>query len=150
MLLALFSHPPLFFALLLGSWRQKGKDKANAVKEGAEKFASKNLNFVITSWLKISYKGLMRLKKVFACYMDLTTDSILMYSIWYTVGDGTFESFSYQVAVILLVSIIIPIYSSAIFIAILVLVGNGVTIISLMLFIRFFFRKLAILEHNLF
>ena len=63
------------------------------MKEGAEKFASKNLNFVITSWLKISYKGLMRLKKVFACYMDLTTDSILLYSIWYTVGDGKFEEY---------------------------------------------------------
>ena len=60
----------------------------------------------------------MRLKKVFACYMDLTTDSILLYSIWYTVGDGKFENFSYQVAVILLVSIIIPLYSSAISIAI--------------------------------
>ena len=60
----------------------------------------------------------MRLKKVFACYMDLTTDCILLYSIWYTVGDGKFENFSYQVAVILLVSIIIPLYSSAISIAI--------------------------------
>jgi hypothetical protein len=60
----------------------------------------------------------MRLKKVFACYMDLTTDSILLYSIWYTVGDFGFEEFSYQVAVILLVSIIIPLYSSAISIAI--------------------------------
>ena len=60
----------------------------------------------------------MRLKKVFACYMDLTTDSILLYSIWYTVGDGKFEEFSYQVAVILLASIVIPLYSSAISIAI--------------------------------
>jgi hypothetical protein len=60
----------------------------------------------------------MRLKKVFACYMDLTTDSILLYSIWYTVGDGKFEEFSYQVAVILLVSIIVPLYSSAFSIAI--------------------------------
>ena len=60
----------------------------------------------------------MRLKKVFACYMDLTTDSILLYSIWKTVGDGKFEEFSYQVAVILLVSIIIPLYASAISIAI--------------------------------
>ena len=71
------------------------------------------LNCVITSWLIITYDGLMTLSKVTANYLDLTNDCILLGAVVATLDGILFDQFPYQVAFILLLSIIIPLLLSA-------------------------------------
>ena len=57
---------------------------------------------------------------VFISYLDVTTDLILLGTVWAVLAAGTSyldNQFAYQVAIILLVSIVIPLLTSAIMIA---------------------------------
>ena len=79
----------------------------------------KNLNFVIKSWLVITYKGLNRWRIVSATYLDLNTDLILVGAVMTSLaGTSYFDNiFAYQVAIILLLSIIVPLFTSALIMA---------------------------------
>ena len=92
------------------------KDKVNDHRKKVAKVLSKKL-----PWIKICYKRFNRLMKVISTYIDLTTDFILFSTIMNVlVGSFTvaeFETFPFQVALILFVSIVVPISISAIMIA---------------------------------
>ena len=76
------------------------------------------MHFVIKGGLKITWKGLTILRKVATSYLDLITDGILLYTILEVAPLAKSQStFSDQVAVILLVSIIVPLVTSGITIA---------------------------------
>ena len=68
----------LVFIFCLGTWFQLKKDKFKLIKERLTNFLSDIFGCLITSWLKLTYKGMMRLKKVTWTYLDLTTDFILV------------------------------------------------------------------------
>ena len=95
------------------------KDNLNSLIENTEDYLSKNLNFVIKSWLVITYKGLNRWRKVLATYLDLNTDLILVGAVMTSLaGTSYFDNiFAYQVAIILLLSIIVPLFTSALIMA---------------------------------
>ena len=103
----------------LGTWFQKSKEELKAFKERKEQAMAEKMHFVIKGGLKITWKGLTILRKVATSYLDLITDGILLYTI---ISLGSFftqsqSTFSDQVAVILLVSIIVPLVTSGITIA---------------------------------
>ena len=95
------------------------KDNLNSLIEHTEDYLAKNLNFVIKSWLVITYKGLNRWRIVSATYLDLNTDLILVGAVMASLaGTSYFDNiFAYQVAMILLLSIIIPLFTSALIMA---------------------------------
>ena len=79
---------------------------------------AEKMHFVIKGGLKITWKGLTILRKVATSYLDLITDGILLYTILEVAPLAKSQStFSDQVAVILLVSIIVPLVTSGITIA---------------------------------
>ena len=87
------------------------KDNLRANWQTLEDYLAVKLDCTITSWLKITYKGLKRLMSVFISYLDVTTDLILLGTVWAVLAPGTSyldNQFAYQVAIILLVSIVIP------------------------------------------
>ena len=100
----------------LGTYMEVLKDKVNDHRQKVAKGLSKKL-----PWLKICYKRFNRLIKVISTYIDLTTDFILFSTIMNVlVGSFTvaeFQTFPFQVALILFVSIVVPISMSAIMIA---------------------------------
>ena len=75
------------------------------------------LNCVITSWLVVTYDKIMTLKKIITTYLDVTNDCILLGAVVATVDFILFDQFQFQVALILLMSIIIPMLVSATMIA---------------------------------
>ena len=79
---------------------------------------AEKMHFVIKGGLKITWRGLTILRKVATSYLDLITDGILLYTILNVAPLAQSQStFSDQVAVILLVSIIVPLVTSGITIA---------------------------------
>jgi hypothetical protein len=84
-----------------------------------EQAMAEKIHFVIKGGLKITWKGLTILRKVATSYLDLITDGILLYTILNVITCFTqsLSTFSDQVAVILLVSIIVPLVTSGITIA---------------------------------
>ena len=102
----------------LGTWFQKSKEELKAFKERKEQAMAEKMHFVIKGGLKITWKGLTILRKVATSYLDLITDGILLYTIIDVVPFAQSQNtFSDQVAVILLVSIIVPLVTSGITIA---------------------------------
>ena len=103
----------------LGSWFQVSKDKLVMKKESIEEFLNDQLNCVLTTWLKISYNGLKKLMMVIISYLDLTTDVILLSTTMMVLGESmnNYKLFSTQLALILLLSIIVPLFISAMIIA---------------------------------
>ena len=75
------------------------------------------LNCVITSWLVVTYDKIMTLKKIITTYLDVTNDCILLGAVVATIDSILFGQFQFQVALILLMSIIIPMLVSATMIA---------------------------------
>jgi hypothetical protein len=108
---------PFFY--YLGTWFQKSKEELKAFKERMEQAMAEKIHFVIKGGLKITWKGLTILRKVATSYLDLITDGILLYTILNVITCFTqsLSTFSDQVAVILLVSIIVPLVTSGITIA---------------------------------
>ena len=108
---------PFFY--YLGTWFQKSKEELKAFKERKEQAMAEKMHFVIKGGLKITWKGLTILRKVATSYLDLITDGILLYTILKVVplAQSAQSTFSDQVAVILLVSIIVPLVTSGITIA---------------------------------
>ena len=102
-----------------GTWFQVKKDNLRANWQTLEDYLAVKLDCTITSWLKITYKGLKRLMSVFISYLDVTTDLILLGTVWAVLAGTSYldNQFAYQVAIILLVSIVIPLLTSAIMIA---------------------------------
>ena len=95
------------------------RDNLNSLIENVEDYLDKNLNFVVKSWLVITYKGLNRWRIVSATYLDLNTDLILVGVVMSSLaGTSYFDNiFAYQVAIILVLSIIIPLFTSALIMA---------------------------------
>lgn len=96
-------------------------DKYNFLQDKVDHILTKNLHFVIKSCLKITYNGIKRLIKIIGIYFDLTTDFILLTTILNVLGLENFtwknfQTFSVQIAMLLLISIIIPLLISAIMI----------------------------------
>ena len=110
---------PIFFSLYLGAWHQVQKDKFKAKKERTEEYLDNNLHFAIKGVCTVTYKFLKRLMKVFAMYLDLTTDTILLARILTVLDEdiNDYQKFSSQVAIILLISIVVPLFISALTIA---------------------------------
>ena len=98
---------------------QVKKDNLRANWQTLEDYLAVKLDCTITSWLKITYKGLKRLLSVFISYLDVTTDLILLGTVWAVLAGTSYvdNEFAYQVAIILLISIVIPLLTSAIMIA---------------------------------
>ena len=120
----LFRSFTLLFILPLGTQTQKIKDKLDEQKENIETNLEKKLNFKITSWLKITYNSLKLLKKIVTSYVDLVTDSILLGSILVVViltlnnyDKENYNWFPFQIAMILLLSIMVPLIVSSTIIA---------------------------------
>ena len=91
-------------------------------KEKSEQYLSETLHFSITASMRISYNGLMLLKKVVSTYLDLANDFILLSSLLYVLGTDiydieNFTKFPVQIGLLLTVSIVLPIFSSAVMIA---------------------------------
>ena len=79
---------------------------------------AEKMHFVIKGGLKITWKGLNLLRRIATSYLDLITDGILLYTILNVAPLAQSQStFSDQVAVILLVSIVVPLLTSGITIA---------------------------------
>ena len=79
---------------------------------------AEKMHFAIKGGLKITWKGLTILRRVATSYLDLITDGILLYTILNVAPLAQSQStFSDQVAVILLVSIVVPLLTSGITIA---------------------------------
>ena len=77
-------------------------------------YLSEKVHFVIRSGLVVTYRGLNRFRKVIATYFDLVTDVVLLWPI-FSALDGTSgeDTFAYQVRNILLLSIAVPLLTSA-------------------------------------
>ena len=99
-----------------GTWLQVKKDNIKDMFGRLELYLSENVHFVIKSGLVVTYRGLNRFRKVILTYLDLVTDIILLWPIFSalegTIYDGN-TSFAYQVRNILLLSIVVPLLTSA-------------------------------------
>ena len=95
-------------------------DKFKDKMESIEDFFAYWLNSVIKRWLKLSYKCLKRIIKVVLMYLDITTDFILLGIVMIALDGTEYHEniFAYQVALILFLSIIIPLLMSAIMVAV--------------------------------
>ena len=94
-------------------------DGFKTLKEGVEEYMAEKLDCVATKWFKFSYKSLKLLIKVAVNYVDLITDCILVGTVLAFVGVafGDYSSFSTQIIIILLSSILAPLLTSAFLIA---------------------------------
>jgi len=78
-----------------GSLKERMMDKIKAKKEEKEEYLANHLNFFITSGIKVSYKSLMKIKRVCLSYLDLINDSMLLITIvTITVWDSYEDSFT--------------------------------------------------------
>ena len=93
------------------------KDDIKAAWGEIKEYIKMQLNCVITSWLVVTYDKIMTLKKIITTYLDVTNDCILLGAVVATVDFILFAQFQFQVALILLMSIIIPMLVSATMIA---------------------------------
>lgn len=105
----------LYFLFVLGTWKERTKDKLRAMKAKR----TEKLNSKMPSCLKTLFQWLMCLKKILAFYLDLVTDTILLGTVLTVIELSyyNYEDFESQVALILLSSIVIPIVLSAMMIA---------------------------------
>ena len=103
------------------TWLSLIQEKIMNLKETLRQYLSDKIDCVLICWLKITFKGLERLLKVSSHYLDLVTNCILLSIIITVLGTSfsfkEFFSFPFQMALILLVSIIVPFLTSAIIIA---------------------------------
>ena len=98
------------------------KDDIKAAWGEIKEYIKMQLNCVITSWLVVTYDKIMtKLKKIITTYLDVTNDCIILGAVVATIDfilfDQVVSSFQFQVALILLMSIIIPMLVSATMIA---------------------------------
>ena len=95
------------------------KDDIKAAWGEIKEYIKMQLNCVITSWLVVTYDKIMTLKKIITTYLDVTNDCILLGAIVAIIDFILFDpfQFQFQVALILLMSIIIPMLVSAAMIA---------------------------------
>ena len=97
------------------------KDKVNDTKDWFEQFMTEHFaNCFVTKFLGLGYKGFKRVAKVTLSYLDFITDCILLFSTMMVLGDTWWEDptqFPSQVAILLLVSIFVPLLISALSIA---------------------------------
>ena len=114
------------FTTSSGTWKERLTDRLNDRKEKSEKYLTENLHVSITSSMRITYKGLMFFRKVVNTYLDLCNDCILLTTVVVVLGifatdsnitTQDFSTFPFQVALILSVSIILPVLTSAAMIA---------------------------------
>ena len=98
-----------------GTWLQVKKDNIKDMFGRLEVYLSENVHFVIRSGLVVTYRGLNRFRKVISTYLDLVTDIILLGAIFPALEGTDYEDniFAYQVRNILLVSIVVPLLTSA-------------------------------------
>ena len=97
------------------------KDKVNDIKDWFERFMTEHFaNCFVTKFLGLGYKGFKRVAKVTLSYLDFITDSILLFSTMTVLGETWWRDptqFPSQVAILLLVSIFVPLLISALSIA---------------------------------
>ena len=97
------------------------KDKVNDIKDWFEMFMTEHFaNCFVTKFLGLGYKGFKRLAKVTLSYLDFITDSILLFSTMTVLSETWWRDptqFPSQVAILLLVSIFVPLLISALSIA---------------------------------
>ena len=97
------------------------KDKVNDIKDWFERFMTEHFaNCFVTKFLGLGYKGFKIVAKVTLSYLDFITDSILLCSTMLVLGDTWWKDptqFPSQVAILLLVSIFVPLLISALSIA---------------------------------
>ena len=86
------------------------------MKEKVEDYLTIVVDCVMCKWIKITYNGLKLIKKVMSSYLDLTTDTILLGSV-IAIVEWNFQSFETQICIILLVSISVPLFTSACMVA---------------------------------
>ena len=92
------------------------KDNIKDMFGRLEVYLSENVHFVIRSGLVVTYKGLNRFRKVISTYLDLVTDILLLWPIFSALEDAVYDdntSFAYQVRNILVLSIGLPLLTSA-------------------------------------
>ena len=106
-----------------GNLIQVTEDKAFALKERIEnnlaKFIMNTCDKFTVMWLKISYNGLLRIIMIAMAYLDLCLDSILLCTIVSVLG-ATLDRpklFSTQIAILLFVSIVLPLLITSVSIA---------------------------------
>ena len=97
------------------------KDKVNDTKDWFEKFMTEHFaNCFVTKFLGLGYKGFKRVAKVTLSYLDFITDTVLLCSTMLVLGDTLWNDptqFPSQVAILLLVSIFVPLLISALSVA---------------------------------
>lgn len=91
----------------------------NKVENGVANAVENRLNPRLKSWARFSYFSQRRFFMVALTYLDLTMDSILLFTVLIVLGSaiGTYTLFATQVALLLLFSILVPVYSTGIQIA---------------------------------
>ena len=91
----------------------------NKVETGVADAVENRLNPRLKSWARFSYFSQRRFFSVALTYLDLTMDSILLFTVLIVLGSaiGTYTLFATQVALLLLFSILVPVYSTGIQVA---------------------------------
>ena len=99
-------------------------DKSNDRKGKLQQHLSQKVFCSVTKYLKVTFKGLMLLKKVISSYLDLTNDIILISAVVTVLNSGQenfswdeFSTFPFQILMVLSISIFVPLVNSAITIA---------------------------------
>ena len=89
------------------------------VETGVANVVENRLNSRLKSWARISYFSQRRFFWVALTYLDLTMDSILLFTVLIVLGSaiGTYTLFATQIALLLLFSILVPVYSTGIQVA---------------------------------
>ena len=89
------------------------------VETGVANVVENRLNPRLKSWARISYFSQRRFFCVALTYLDLTMDSILLFTVLIVLGSaiGTYTLFATQIALLLLFSILVPVYSTGIQVA---------------------------------
>ena len=105
------------------AWHEVMNDKVSAIKKKIEKLVTEFINSrctgMIATCLKFSYDGLLRLAMVAFSYLDLTLDSFLLYEVCLVLDSTLHEAtlFSTQVTILLICSIFVPLFITAVTIA---------------------------------
>jgi hypothetical protein len=89
------------------------------VEIALSKAVDENCGCLMTSWIKVTFTGIMRFLTIALAYLDLSLDSVLLGTIFYFTRDtlDEYEKFSTQIVIILLLSILIPAMITAVTIA---------------------------------
>ena len=105
------------------AWHEVMIDNVSAIKKRIKKLIVEYINNKCTVWiaalLYFSYNGLLRLAKVAFSYIDLTLDLILLFEIYLVLGSAIRDVtlFSTQVTILLITSIFVPLFKTAVTIA---------------------------------